>query len=113
MEFTDSLLEPLVEIRATALLSHHHLLTFPAQRCTRHTSTNTSLLHFTLFCLMMQVDATNRKEATKVMPETFYAAIFGYDEVGLHVFEMKSVSRHHRKLLNQQAHLRQATKSGS
>lgn len=28
-----------------------------------------------------QVDASHRKEAMKVMTETFYAALFGYDEV--------------------------------
>lgn len=34
-----------------------------------------------LFSSEMQIDATQRKEATKAMTETFYAAIFGYDEV--------------------------------
>lgn len=29
----------------------------------------------------VQVDATHRKEALKAMTETFYAALFGYDEV--------------------------------
>lgn len=29
----------------------------------------------------MQIDAIQRKESMKVMIETFYAAIFGYDEV--------------------------------
>lgn len=31
--------------------------------------------------LVLQIDAVHRKEAMKAMTETFYAAIFGYDEV--------------------------------
>lgn len=44
---------------------------------------------------MIQIDATHRKEATKMMTETFYAAIFGYDEVrDISV----RVQRQHRKV---------------
>lgn len=34
-----------------------------------------------LALLLIKIDATHRKEGLKVMTETFYAAIFGYDEV--------------------------------
>ncbi|MEQ2210907.1 hypothetical protein XENOCAPTIV_021723, partial [Xenoophorus captivus] len=36
---------------------------------------------FTVILFVLQIDAILRKEAMKAMTETFYAAIFGYDEV--------------------------------
>ncbi|MED6282309.1 hypothetical protein CHARACLAT_030811 [Characodon lateralis] len=35
---------------------------------------------FTVILFVLQIDAILRKEAMKAMTETFYAAIFGYDE---------------------------------
>lgn len=36
---------------------------------------------YCLTLLLSQIDAIQRKESMKVMTETFYAALFGYDEV--------------------------------
>lgn len=42
---------------------------------------------------MMQIDAIHRKEAMKAMTETFYAAIFGYDEVRQRILNLLFYSR--------------------
>lgn len=48
--------------------------------CCSQFECESSELNTHCFCLI-QVDAIHRKEAMKVMTETFYAALFGYDEV--------------------------------
>lgn len=40
-----------------------------------------SVQNWTVVLCVLQIDAIHRKEAMKAMTETFYAAIFGYDEV--------------------------------
>ncbi|MED6249868.1 hypothetical protein ATANTOWER_020962 [Ataeniobius toweri] len=42
--------------------------------------TEQKLQIFTVILFVLQIDAILRKEAMKAMTETFYAAIFGYDE---------------------------------
>lgn len=43
---------------------------------------------------MMQIDAIHRKEAMKAMTETFYAAIFGYDEVRQRILNLLFYGRY-------------------